>query len=80
MKWSRALWHSWVQKSFCVLYFKILGSKSHSASMTFPEFQRVGSTCYSSGKGGDPETREEQSRSNSAALGQSPGSPSRDTN
>ena len=32
-----------------------------------------------SGKGRDAETREEQSRNNSAALGQGPGSTSRDT-
>lgn len=40
--------------------------------MTFDEFQRVGSNSYKSGKGEDAETREEQSRNNSAALGQGP--------
>jgi len=38
--------------------------------MTFPEFQRAGSDSCCSGKGGDAETREEQSRNDSAALGQ----------
>ena len=37
------------------------------------------SDSCSSGKGGDAETREEQPRNNSAALGQGPGSASRDT-
>ena len=49
------------------------------ASMTFPELQRADSNSCSSGKGGDAETTEEQSRNNSAALGQGPGSTSRDT-
>lgn len=38
--------------------------------MTFPEIQKAGSDGCSSGKGRDAETREEQSRDNSAALGQ----------
>ena len=38
--------------------------------MTFPELQKAGSDGCSSGKGRDAETREEQSRDNSAALGQ----------
>ena len=37
--------------------------------MTFPEFQRADSNYSQSGKEGDMETREEQSRNNSAALG-----------
>jgi len=44
--------------------------------MTFPELQRAGSNSYSLGKGGDAETREEESRNNSEALGQAPGSSS----
>ena len=47
--------------------------------MTFPEFQRADSNSCLSGKGGDAEIREEQPRNNSAALGQGPGSISRDT-
>ena len=48
--------------------------------MTFPEFQRAGSNSCWSGKGEDEETREEQSRNSSAALGHySRGSPSRGT-
>ena len=46
--------------------------------MTFLEFQRAGSNHCWSGKGGEAETREEQPRNNSAALGQGPHSTSRD--
>ena len=52
-------------------------NRLHTASVTFPEFQREGSNSCSSGKGGVAETREEQSRNNTAALGQGPGSVSR---
>ena len=38
-------------------------------SVTFPEFQRADSNYSQSGKEGDMETREEQSRNISAALG-----------
>ena len=47
--------------------------------MAFPEFQGAGSDSRQSGKGGDAETREEPSSNNSIALGQDPGSLSRDT-
>ena len=47
--------------------------------MAFPEFQRSGSNICSSGKGGDVETREEQSRDSGVVMGQAPGSSSRDT-
>ena len=43
------------------------------------EVQRAGSNSCSSGKGGVAETREEQSRNNTAAVGQGPGSMSRGT-
>ena len=49
------------------------------ASKTFPEFLRGNLNSCSSGKGEDAETKEEQPGNNSAALGQSPGSASRDT-
>ena len=49
------------------------------ASKTFPEFLRGDLNSCSSGKGEDAETKEEQPGNNSAALGQSPGSASRDT-
>ena len=49
------------------------------ASLTFPEFLRVDLNSCSSGKGEDAETKEEQPGNNSAALGQSLGSASRDT-
>ena len=45
--------------------------------MTFPEFQRAGSNSCYSGKRGNVETREEQSRDKSAALGQGTGPSSR---
>ena len=47
--------------------------------MAFPELQGAGSDSCKAGKGEDAETREEQSSNDSAALGQSPGSLSRDT-
>ena len=56
-------------------HFLSLGNRLHSASTTFPEFQRAGSNSCSSGKREDAETREEQSGNNGAALGQSLGSP-----
>ena len=58
---------------------QVQAHKLHPASVTFPEFQRAGSNNCLSEKGADSETREEQSRNNSAALGQGPCSPSRDT-
>ena len=54
-------------------------NRLHTASVTFPEVQRAGSNSCLSGKGGVAETREEQSRNNTAALGQGPGSMSRGT-
>ena len=50
-----------------------------SASMTFLEYQRVGSNCHWSGKEGYAEVSEEQSRSHNAALEQYSGASSRDT-
>ena len=79
LKWNRTLSGSWAQKPFCVPHFLITGSRLHSAPMTFPEFQWAGSNSCSSVKGGDAETREEQSRNNSAVLAQGPGAHSRDT-
>ena len=78
IKPSRALGGSWAQKPFCVPHFLFLGNRPHSASMTYPKFQRAGSNSSQSGKGGDAEIRE-KSRGNSAGLEQSPGSPSRIT-
>ena len=60
---------NWAQKPFCVPHFLFVGNRLHSASLTFPEFQREGSNSCLSGKGGDAETRAEQSRNNSASLG-----------
>ena len=57
----------------------LVGNKLHSASLTFPEFQGAGSNTCLSGEGGDAEAKEGQSGNNSAALGQGPGSSSRDT-
>ena len=48
--------------------------------MTCPEVQRAGSNSCQSGKGGDAETREEQSGDQSVALGQGPGPSSRHLN
>ena len=47
--------------------FLFAGNRLHSASKTFPELQGAGSNSCWSGKGGDAETREEQSRNNSAS-------------
>ena len=63
-------------KSFCVPHFLVFSEKA-SVSLTFPELQRAGSDRCESGKAGDAETREEQSRDNPAALGQGPGFSSR---
>ena len=65
----RALWGPWAQKPFYVPHFLFLGNTPYSASRTFPEFQRADSNGCLSGKGGDAETREEQSRNTSVALG-----------
>ena len=43
MKLSRALCGSWIQKFFCGPHFLSVGNRLHSASMTFPEFQKAGS-------------------------------------
>ena len=48
------------------------GNRPYSVSLTFPEFKQLPIR-----EGGDAETREEQSRDNSAALGQGPDSSSR---
>ena len=47
--------------------------------MAFPEFQGASSDRCWSGKGGEADSRKEPSKHNSAALGQDPGSLSRDT-
>ena len=65
-------------KIFLCPHFLITGNRLHSATVTFPEFPPAGSNSRWLGKGEDAETREEQLRNNSAALGQGPGSPSRD--
>ena len=69
LKRSRTRWGSWAQKPFL-----ITGNRLHSASMNFLEFQGADSNSCYSGKGGDAETR-----NISAALGQSSGALSRDT-
>ena len=61
----RALWGSWAQKAFPCPPFLVC-RKLASLSL-----QRGGSANK---EGGDIETREEQSRNNSVALGQGPGS------
>ena len=43
LKSSRTLGGSWTQKPLCVPRFLFVGNRLHSASMTFPEFQRAGS-------------------------------------
>ena len=65
-----------MQKTFC---FSVCRKQSSFSLPFFPEFQRAGSNSCSSGKGGVAEKREEQSRNNTAALGQGPGSMSRGT-
>ena len=70
---------SWAQKPFCFAHFFFLGKGPHSATIAFPEFQGTGSDSCWSGKEGGAKTREEQSKNSSRALGQDPGSLSRDT-
>ena len=44
---NQTLWGSWAQNPFCDPHFLITGDRLHSASITFPEFQRAGSnSCY----------------------------------
>ena len=57
--------------------FLFVGNRLHSASLTFPEFQRADSNNWWSGKGGDAERRGKQSRNNKAVMRQGPDSPSR---
>ena len=54
----------------CPPGFLFMGNGLHSASLTFPEFQRPGSKSCFIREGGDAETRAEQWRNNSAALEQ----------
>ena len=63
--------------SFHVPHFLFVGNRLHSAFLTFPEFHKAASNKCLSGKGEDAETKEEQSRNNSAAMGQGPDSSSR---
>ena len=60
-----------------VFSFLFVGNRLHSASLTFPEFQRADSNNWWSGKGGDAERRGKQSRNNKAVMRQGPDSPSR---
>ena len=53
---------------FCVPYFLSVGNRLHSASVTFPELHRPDSNSCSSGKRGNTETKEEQSRTNTRVL------------
>ena len=48
--------------------FLLVGKMLHSASQTFPEYQRAHSNSYYSGKGGDAEAMRAWSRNNSAAI------------
>ena len=66
-------------KAFLCLLFLAFRKWVSSASMAFPEFQGAGSDSCSLGKGVDAKTREEELGKNSTALGQDPGSLSRDT-
>ena len=60
---------SWVQILSMSPHFLFVRNRLHSASLTFPEFQKVNSNSYLPGKGGNAETKEKQSRNNSAKLG-----------
>ena len=56
-----------------------LGNGPHSAIIAFSKFPGAGLDSGWSEKEGDAETGEEESRNNSTALGQEPGSLSRDS-
>ena len=77
MKPSRTLQGSWAWKSFCALCLSFVGNSLHDLPGS-PKGRLLQSGCHS-GKGRDAETREEQPRNNSEALGQGPSSTSRDT-
>ena len=78
MKLSRTLWGSQVQTLSGSPMFLFIGNRLHSASLTFPELQRANSSSCLSGEGENAETKEEQSRNNSANLRQGSGSSSRE--
>ena len=61
-------------RAFCVPHFLFLGNGPHSATLTLPSLSSQGQVQTVA----DHE-REEQSSNNSTALGQDPGSLSRDT-
>ena len=75
---SRSLWGSWAQKPFCVPCSLFVGNRLQTP---WPSLSPKGQiqTVANQGREGIPKTREEQPRNNSAALGQGPGSASRDT-
>ena len=79
LKWSRSLWDPQGTNPFPFSYFLFVGNRLRSDSLTFPKFQRTDSNSCLLGKGRNIETQEEQSRNNSAAMGQGPVSSSRDT-
>ena len=60
----------------CVPRFLFVGNRLHLTSMTFPEFQRAGSVA-NQGREGMQRQGWEQSRNKNEALGQGPGSSSR---
>ena len=65
---SETLSDSWTQP-FCPPFLMC----REQTSTSFPEFQRADLNNCSSGKEGEPETRKEPPKNNSATLGQSPG-------
>ena len=68
----------WSTDPFCVPCFLIVGYRLYSASLTLPEFQRTDPNSCWSEKGRDTKTGEKQSNGGTA-LGQDPGSYSRNT-
>ena len=79
LKWNQAgSYRAPGHKSLSVSPILFLGNGPHSASMAFPEFQGTGSDSCLSGKKGDAKTMEEESSNKRTALGQNPGSVSRD--
>ena len=68
LKPSRTLRGSWAQKPFCVPHFLFAGNRLHSASMTFPEFQRAGSNSANQ----EREERRRQGRSSPETIAQTP--------
>ena len=75
MKPSRTVWDSWAQKPFCVPHSLFVGNRLQPPWLSLSSKGQIQRAANQGREG--MQTREEQPRNNSAALGQGPGSPQR---